>query len=130
MKIILLLSGLFLLFSFSSCRNKNPNLSKEELLTELNREPEKKKELPVIPEGYVPPAGIKYTAERDFSVPLVRLDIVAGLKNEQSVKLSDFAKEVVYYRVGDLGMAGIGYPIAIPGRLCNEYVEWGMAVEE
>lgn len=115
MKIILLLSGLFLLFSFSSCRNKNPNLSKEELLTELNREPEKKKELPVIPEGYVPPAGIKYTAERDFSVPLVRLDIVAGLKNEQPVKLSDFAKEVVYYRVGDLGMAGIGYPIAIPG---------------
>lgn len=100
MKTLVTLLCISLVIPAVSCRNKNPNLSREDLLTELNKEPEKPKEVEVMPEGYVPPAGIKYMAKRDFSEPLKHLDVIAGLKNEQLMKLSSIAKEIVYHRIG------------------------------
>ena len=103
MKIILCLLTLGLLIG-SSCRNKNPNMSKEDLQTALSNDSTTSAVAasPDIPEGYIPPAGIKFSPKRDLSTPPVRIDVVAGLKQERKAKLSDFGKEVVYYRTGEI----------------------------
>lgn len=85
----------------SACRNKNPNLSKEELVTELDTEIEIQKDITEIPEGYIPPPGIKYTKGYYYAEPLIRLDILPAFSNERAVKLSDFGSEVIYHRVGE-----------------------------
>lgn len=126
MKTLTVLSCVALVLFASSCWNRNPNLSKDELIAELNREPDKSKETPVIPEGYVPPAGIKYTAKRDLSEPMVRLDVVAGLKNERPVKLSEFGKEVVYHRIGEFeyGVRLPFFPVEGGFLACNTDGLW------
>lgn len=90
----------------TSCRNKNPNLNQEEINASLEKQAEEKKVLPEIPEGYTPPPGITHTAKLDLSEPIIRLDVVAGLKNEKPVKLSDLAKEVIYFRIDSLNELG------------------------
>lgn len=86
----------------SSCKNKNPNLSKEELFSEMEQvsEVEVADTSSVMTEGHVPSAGIRYAAKLDRSEPLVHLDIEAALRNVRPVKLSDFGKEIVYHRIG------------------------------
>ena len=86
----------------SSCKNKNPNLSKDELFSEMEQvsEVEVADTSSVMTEGHVPPAGIRYAAKLDRSEPLIHLDIEAALRNVRPVKLSDFGKEIVYHRIG------------------------------
>lgn len=101
MKMIYWGIGLFLLLSVG-CKHKNPNLSEEELATEMKQTSgtETVDALPVIAVDVVPTAGIRYEAKLDKGEPLIHLDIEAALRTTRPVKLSDFGKEVIYHRLG------------------------------
>lgn len=87
----------------SACKNKNPNLSKEEVILSLQQqekeaEAKKQKKSLEIPSDYVPPPGIRHQAVIKQTTPVVHLDMLASLENDRPVKLSDFGREIVYYR--------------------------------
>ncbi|MDL2256096.1 DUF4933 domain-containing protein [Parabacteroides sp. OttesenSCG-928-K15] len=87
----------------AGCANKNPNMKKEEVIQSLldqEEEIRRKKELtPEIPEGYIPPPGIRHTATIQTKEPVVTIDLPTALQNRKNLKLSDIADEVVYYRI-------------------------------
>lgn len=113
MKIQLFLIGI-VMWAGSSCWNRDPGLNEEEIQAELNNESVNNKMLAEIPEGYIPPAGMQYIAERKVNKTLLRLNVLSALQNRQSVKLSDFGKEMVYYRLGDIGPGALEQIVAVP----------------
>lgn len=123
MKTHIYLTAIIILFGWG-CRNKTPNLSEKELQAALHIQTEetaKPAELPDIPEGYIPPAGMQLQAKWDTSKPLIRLDIVSALKHAHPLKISDIGKELVYYRIEKLGKGSVKEIVPIPdGFLVNQ----------
>ena len=90
--------------SFVSCGNRNPNLSKRQLLALENDTTQTNPEKPerpayVFPDtSYVPPVGAKYTEIRsiDPAAPPVTLKISVPQGEKQTLKLSRFGSSVEY----------------------------------
>jgi hypothetical protein len=53
-----------------------------------------------MPEGYVPPEGVKYLPERDLSIPPVHIDVLKGIDNVRNVTLSQLVDDIVYINIG------------------------------
>lgn len=87
--------------SILSCGNRNPNLSKEQLLSIANNAIQTVPETPayVFPDtSYVPPAGAKYTEIRsiDRASPPVTLKVNIPKGEKQTLKLSRFGSSIEY----------------------------------
>ena len=90
--------------SLLSCGNRNPNLSKKQLLALENDTTQTNSETPETPAyvfpdtSYVPPAGAKYTEIRsiDPAAPPVTLKVSVPQGEKQSLKLSRFGSSVEY----------------------------------
>lgn len=100
---VILLTLCVLLNCLSGCAGKNPNLSKEQVLENMQKLEEeteaKKAMMPVIPEGYTPPPGILHNMYISQSQPSVRLDMEAALKNDKKIRLSDLTTEISYHHI-------------------------------
>ena len=95
---------IFILISISCNNRRNPNLSigqlqslPDSIFVKQESAPEFK---PVMPEGYIPQAGVKYRQVRDLSTPPVRIDILKGINDVRNIKLSQIASDIEYVNIG------------------------------
>lgn len=97
----LIISLLIISFLAMGCKN-NPNLKKDQFVAELTKAEttdETDKPAIALPEYYTPPPGIESDPFIRRADSFTRLNMQEVLKNERTVKLSDFGKELSYHRI-------------------------------